>query len=207
MFGPPGLRRVFSLQRVAVTPKNLNVKLIGISNEAADIHVSSGQVGRCVEEIEEVLLSKPKSEAIENIHRLKRELLFMRKSVWPLREAISALQRTESPLIRESTAVFLNDVYDHTIQVIDTVETFRDMVSGMVDLYLSLMSNKMNEVMKVLTIIATLFIPLTFIVGIYGMNFEHMPELKWTWGYAGVWVVMAGTAAGMVVYFKRKHWG
>ncbi len=140
------------------------------------------------------------------IHSLKRELLFIRKSVWPLREVISGLQRGEYSLISDATVIYFRDVYDHTIQVIDTVETFRDMVSGMLDTYLSSISNRMNEVMKVLTIIATIFIPLTFIVGIYGMNFEFMPELKWHWSYPAVWLVMIGVFIGMIVYFKKKKW-
>jgi magnesium transporter len=132
-------------------------------------------------------------------------MILLRKSVWPLREAISGLQREET-LVRESTRVFLRDVYDHTIQVIDTVETFRDLISGMLDLYLSSLSNRMNEVMKVLTIIATLFIPLTFIVGVYGMNFTYMPELGWRWAYFAVWGVMLALAGGMFVFFRKQKW-
>ena len=133
-------------------------------------------------------------------------MIFLRKSVWPLREVIGALERGESSLIKESTGIYLRDVYDHTIQVIDTIETFRDMISGMLDIYLSSVSNRMNEVMKVLTIIATIFIPLTLIAGIYGMNFEHMPELQWRWGYPMVWLVMLGVGGVMLIYFRRKKW-
>jgi magnesium transporter len=137
---------------------------------------------------------------------MKREVILLRKSVWPLREAVSGLQRSESDLIGEVTSVYLRDVYDHTIQIIDTIESFRDMVSGMLDIYLSSISNKMNSVMKVLTIIATIFIPLTFVAGIYGMNFESMPELRWKYGYAAVWVVMLTIGMAMVVYFRRRKW-
>jgi magnesium transporter len=133
-------------------------------------------------------------------------MLLLRKSVWPLREAIGSLERGESSLIRESTVIYLKDVYDHTIQVIDTIEIFRDMLSGMLDIYLSSMSNRMNEVMKVLTIIATLFMPLTFLAGIYGMNFRYMPELEQQWGYPAILLLMVGVAILMVVYFKRKKW-
>jgi magnesium transporter len=126
--------------------------------------------------------------------------------VWPLREVISSLERGESSLIYESTGMYFRDVYDHTIQVMDTVETYRDMVSGMLDTYLSSLSNRMNEVMKVLTIIATIFIPLTFVAGIYGMNFEFMPELKWHWGYFAALGLMIVVFIGMVFYFKRKRW-
>jgi magnesium transporter len=159
-----------------------------------------------IEELEEELITKPGTATLQSIHHLKRELIFLRKSVWPLREAISNLERGESPLIKTETLIYLRDVYDHTIQVIDTIETFRDMVSGMLDIYLSSVSNRMNEVMKVLTVIATIFIPLTFISGVYGMNFTYMPELQWRWGYFIIWGVMIVTAIGMLIYFKRKGW-
>jgi len=133
-------------------------------------------------------------------------LIFLRKSVWPLREVISGLQRTESLLIRESTGFYLRDLYDHTIRVIDTLETFRDMISGMIDIYVSSMSNKLNEVMKVLTIIATIFIPLTFIAGVYGMNFKFMPETEWRWGYFAILLFMVTVGLLMVFYFKRRKW-
>jgi len=164
------------------------------------------KLGEEIEFLEEELVTNPTTETLQVIHDLKRELVFLRKSVWPLREIISGLERGESTLIRESTGIFLRDVYDHTIQVIDTVETFRDIVSGMLDIYLSSVSNRMNEVMKVLTIIATIFIPLTLIAGIYGMNFQYMPELGWRWGYPMVWLVMLAIGALMLVYFRRKKW-
>ena len=164
------------------------------------------KLGERIESMEEELITNPTDRTLHQIYALKREMVFLRKSVWPLRELVSGLQRSESPLIGESTGIYLRDVYDHTIQVIDTVESFRDMVSGMLDTYLSSISNKMNTVMKVLTIIATIFIPLTFIAGIYGMNFENMPELKWRYGYAVVWAVMGLVFILMLVYFKRKKW-
>jgi len=164
------------------------------------------KIGESVEFAEEELINNPSPQTLQTIHNLKREAIFLRKSVWPLREVISGLQRTESPLIHKSTGVFLRDVYDHTIQVIDTVETLRDMVSGMLDIYLSSISNKMNEIMKVLTIIATIFIPLTFIVGVYGMNFKYMPELGWRFGYVLIWGIIAAIGILMVLYFKRKKW-
>ena len=156
--------------------------------------------------MEEDLVIDPTDQVLQKIHSLKREMLFLRKSVWPLRELVGGLQRSESPLIGKSTDIYLRDVYDHTIQVIDTVESFRDMVSGMLDTYLSSISNRMNTVMKVLTIIATIFIPLTFIAGIYGMNFENMPELKWRYGYAAVWAVIGLVFVLMLVYFRKKKW-
>jgi magnesium transporter len=164
------------------------------------------KLGERIESLEEELTNAPTPETLRIIHYLKRELILLRKLVWPLREVLSGLEREGSQLIQERTTVYLKDLYDHTIQVVDTTETFRDMVSGMLDIYLSSVSNKMNQVMKLLTIIATIFIPLTFIVGIYGMNFEYMPELAWPWGYPFVWVVMLAISLLMVLYFKRKKW-
>ncbi len=164
------------------------------------------KIGDRIEDMEEELAAHPDQKLLRDIYTVKRELIFLRKSIWPLREVINTLQRGESPLISDSTGIYFRDAYDHTIQVIDTVETFRDMVSGVMDIYLSIISNRMNEVMKVLTIIATIFIPLTFIAGIYGMNFEFMPELKWHWAYPAVWGVMIAIFIGMISYFKRKRW-
>ena len=133
-------------------------------------------------------------------------MIFLRKSVWPLREVVAKLERAESELIKDSTEIFFRDVYDHTIQVIDNIETFREILAGMLETYLSSVSNRMNQVMKVLTIIATIFIPLTFLAGVYGMNFEHMPELKWRFGYFLVWGVMIALGVGMAVAFRRRKW-
>lgn len=164
------------------------------------------KIGEKIEDIEEKLLTNPTLQTLQSIHKLKRELLFLRKSVWPLREVVNNLERTESKLIHKSTGIYLRDVYDHTIQVIDTIESSRDMLSGMLDIYLSSISNKMNEIMKVLTIIATIFIPLTFVAGIYGMNFQFMPELKWRWSYPLTLLGMFIIGISMLVYFKRKKW-
>jgi magnesium transporter len=162
--------------------------------------------GERIEGMESELVTNPVPETLQHIHTLKRELIFLRKSVWPLRETISGLQRAESDLITDAIQIYLRDVYDHTIQVMDTVESLRDMVSGMLDTHLSSVSNRMNEVMKVLTIIATIFIPITFIAGIYGMNFPYMPELGWRGAYFAVLGVMAGVTLAMVIYFRRKRW-
>jgi magnesium transporter len=159
-----------------------------------------------IESLEDRIMLDPTTDLLQTIHYVKRELIFLRKSVWPLREAISALERGDSSLVQEKTALYLRDVYDHTIQVVDTIETFRDMVSGMLDVYLSSVSNRMNEVMKVLTIIATIFIPITFLAGIYGMNFKNMPELEWAWGYPLVWCIILVVALIMVLYFRKKRW-
>jgi magnesium transporter len=164
------------------------------------------RIGDRIEGLEEDLISNPDEKTLQTIHHLKREMIFLRRSIWPLREVISGISRKESNLIKESTEIFLRDVYDHTIQVIDTIESFRDTVSGMLDIYLSSLSNRMNEVMKVLTIFASIFIPLTFVAGIYGMNFSNMPELGWKWGYFCALAIMAGIGISMLFYFKRKHW-
>jgi magnesium transporter len=164
------------------------------------------RIGEEIESLEEELLSDPRPETSRTIHHLKRELIFLRKSVWPLREVMGRLEKCESGLVKDQTRPFLRDVYDHTVHVIDTVETFRDMVSGLFDVYLSSVSYKLNEIMKVLTIIATIFIPLTFIAGVYGMNFKSMPELEWHGGYAFAWGVMIAVAVTLLLYFRRKRW-
>ena len=159
-----------------------------------------------IETMEEQVVANPSPETLADIHRAKTDIVLLRKFVWPLRDVSSAIARGDSPLIHESTDIYLRDVYDHTIQVIDTIETFREVVSGMQDIYLSSVSNKMNEVMKTLTIMASIFIPLTFLAGMYGMNFEYIPELKWHYGYFTLWAIMVVAAVVMVFYFKRRKW-
>ena len=163
--------------------------------------------GDRLEVVEEMVLAGHQAdEAVQAIHALKRQLILLRRSVWPLREVIGSVLRDGSPLIQPSTRVYLRDVYDHTIQVMDTLDTYRDMLASLFDIHLSSISNRMNEIMKVLTVFATVFAPLTFIAGVYGMNFRHMPELDWRWSYPLVWVIMAIIAAIMVLYFRRKRW-
>ena len=164
------------------------------------------QAGEVIEAIESDLAVKPDSKLLQRIHRLKREGLLLRRSAWPVRELLSTLEHEESPLLTDETRLYLRDAYGHSVQVIDTTETLRDLLAGMLDTYLSSVNNRMNEVMKVLTVIATTFIPLTFIAGIYGMNFQHMPELSWRWAYGVVLALMATIAGGMLFYFKRKKW-
>ena len=164
------------------------------------------KTGEQIETIEQNLMENPTGALMNELYAQKRELLYIRKAVWPLREAVGGLERGESKLLKSKTHAYLRDLYDHTIQVIDTVETFRDMLSGVQDLYLSSLGHKTNQVMQVLTIIATIFIPITFVAGIYGMNFEVIPELKWRYGYAGVWCVMIAMVMGMLFYFRRKKW-
>jgi len=164
------------------------------------------RIGDRIDLVEEDLVLNPSREDLQTLHDLKRELLTFRSALWPLREVIAALERRESSLITETTSIYLRDVYDHIIQVIDVTETYRDILSGMLDIYLSGVSNRMNEIMKVLTVISTIFMPLTFVAGVYGMNFRYMPELSTTWGYPATLVLMALIAGVMIMYFRRKGW-
>ncbi|WP_321389300.1 magnesium/cobalt transporter CorA [Emcibacter sp.] len=165
-----------------------------------------------IDNLEEQLMDKPRREHLESAHKLKRELLALKRIIWPERELVNALMRSDLDLVTEDTKIYLRDVYDHTIQLVDVTETYRDMTMDLVDLYLSSISNSMNEVMKVLTVIATIFIPITFIAGLYGMNFNpqvspwNMPELNWAWGYPFALGLMAAVVALMLYYFKRKNW-
>lgn len=170
------------------------------------------EIGEHIERVEELILDDPKQEHLHKIHALRRDMIYFRKSVWSLRDGINSLIRGDLPLVSQEVIVFLRDVYDHLVQVIDSIETNREMVFGLFDMYMSGLSNRMNEVMKVLTIIATIFIPLTFIAGIYGMNFDpdvspwNMPELNWYFGYLFSLALMALLAGGMVLYFRNKGW-
>lgn len=164
------------------------------------------RMGEDIEDIEEKLLSSPKPQHLEELHGLRREALFLRKYIFPLREVVAKLEKGGIDLVADNTIFYLRDLYDHTIQVMDTVETFRDMLASMVELYLSNISLKMNGIMKVLAMFTSLFTPLTFLAGLYGMNFKHMPELEWEWGYYGVLGVMTTTAVCMLFFFRRKGW-
>lgn len=159
-----------------------------------------------IEALEDEIFDLPDNKTLEKLHAVKRELSGMKRAVWPLREVINQLLRDEIPYVQESSYKYFRDVYDHSIQIIETIESMRDIVSGLFDIYLSSISQRMNQVMKVLTVIATIFIPLTFIVGIYGMNFQYMPELTWKWGYFVILALMAILGIGMAAYFKIKEW-
>jgi len=156
--------------------------------------------------LEDEIFSNPTPAALEKIHDIKREMVLMRRYISPIRDLLGGLLRSESEIIDEHTYIYLRDVHDHVLRIIESLETHRDILSGLIEIYQSSISTKMNEVMKVLTVFASIFIPLTFIAGIYGMNFETMPELKWAWGYPGIWLVFIATAAGLLLYFKRKGW-
>ncbi|MDO9067376.1 MAG: magnesium/cobalt transporter CorA [Deltaproteobacteria bacterium] len=162
--------------------------------------------GERIVDVEEELALTPDQQSLHRINAMKKEIIFLRKTVWPLREAISFLERGDSHLLNPATRLYFRDVYDHTVQVIDTVETYRDLLSGMLDLYLSSISNRTNEVMKFLTVIGTIFMPLTFLAGVYGMNFKHLPELEWRYGYFFLWGFMLFLSLLMVMYFRKKRW-
>jgi magnesium transporter len=164
------------------------------------------RLGDEMEELEEHLLKNPGRDMVLRIHLLKRRMLLVRRAVWPLRELVNSFEKSESPLLEKSVRVYLRDVYDHTIQIIDSVEVSREIISGLLDIYLSSLSNRTNEVMKVLTIVATIFIPLTFVAGVYGMNFHFMPELGWKLGYPAVMLFMLLAALGMLWYFRHRRW-
>ena len=162
--------------------------------------------GEQIEDKEDELVANPTRNTLNSIQGIKKNMMRLRQYVWPVREILSDLGKKESPLIKVETVAYFRDVYDRIFEAMDLIESTRDMVSGLIDIYLSSMSNKTNEVMKVLTVVATIFIPLTFIVGLYGMNFRNMPELNSEWGYPGVLLLMAGVAGGMLLYFHKKKW-
>ena len=168
--------------------------------------VAIDQLGQSIEDLETELITEPDQDTLRQINRAKRKVALMRRGAWPLREVMSRLEHAGGRLVTDDTSIFIRDVYDHIIQIADTLETFRDMLSSMFDTYLSSVSNRMNEVMKVLTIIATIFIPITFIAGVYGMNFQFMPELAVPWAYPVVLAVMLSAAVGMLLYFRRRRW-
>jgi magnesium transporter len=163
-------------------------------------------LGEKIEALQQAVVADPKPETLKNIHALKRQLLFLRRAVWPLRDVMSNLSRSECPFLQQATKLFFRDVYDHVVQIVDTIETLREMVSASLDIYLSSVSYRLNAVMRVLTVITTIFMPLSFIASIYGMNFEYMPELKSEWGYPIVLAVMAAVGVAMLFVFRKKRW-
>ena len=162
--------------------------------------------GEKMELLEDEVLSSSEKGTLVYMQNQRRELLSMRESLWPLRAVLNSLQRGESQLIRPETRLYMRDIYDHLTQVMDTIEMFRDMMSAMLEVYVSNISNKLNEVMKILTIISTIFIPLTFVTSLYGMNFRYMPEIGWKYGYAMTWLIIAAIIIIMLSYFRRKKW-
>ncbi|GAB4263345.1 MAG: magnesium/cobalt transporter CorA [Pararhodobacter sp.] len=163
-------------------------------------------MGERIEELEDAVVSRADPDQIARIHAIKHDLRTIRSALWPLRDLMSALLRDDSGRFSEQTRLYLRDCHDHTFQLIDMVETYREIVSGLVDIHLSTQANQTNEVMRVLTLIATVFIPLTFVVGVYGMNFDVMPELHWRWGYPVVMALMGAIAVGLALWFRHKGW-
>lgn len=163
-------------------------------------------IGEEIESLENEITGKASEKSMAGMHHLKRELLFLRKSIWPLREVVTKLEKSDFSHISNSTRVHLRDVYDHVAYLIETIETYREMLSGMLEVFLSSISNRTNQIVKVLTIITTIFMPLTFIAGIYGMNFKYMPELEMPWGYPVVLIVMALIGIAMLLFFKKRRW-
>jgi len=163
-------------------------------------------IGDHLEQLETVVMENPTNEVLRDLNRTKNMLVNLRRAVWPQREAVNSLIRDENPLVTDEVRVFLRDTYDHSVQTAEVIEMYREMSTGLMNTYLSSIANRTNEVMKVLTIMASIFIPLTFLAGIYGMNFEHMPELHVRWAYPAVWCTMVATAGGMVAFFWRKGW-
>jgi len=164
------------------------------------------KLGERIEALEDAVVLRSEPGQIADIHAIKHELRTIRSAIWPMRDLLSTLLRDDGAWFSEQTRLYLRDCHDHAFQLIDMVETYRDITSGLVDIHLSSQSNRMNEVMQVLTLIATIFIPLTFIVGVYGMNFVDMPELHWRWGYPTVMVVMVVIAIGLALWFRAKGW-
>lgn len=164
------------------------------------------QMGEKIDEVEDKVLSNPEREVLQEIYELKRNLIYIRKTLWPMRNTISSISKNDFKLIDERTLYYFRDIYDHILEMIDIVETYREICSGMLDTYLSGISNKTNDIMKVLTIFSTIFIPLTFIAGVYGMNFRYLPELNWKYGYASFWVISATLTGFMLRYFRKKNW-
>jgi magnesium transporter len=164
------------------------------------------RLGERMETLQDRVVEDPSPPTVAAIHTLHSDLIYLRKTLWPMRELVGAMERSDSPLIDRAHRPYWRDIYEHTIQVIDHMESLRDLLSSALDIYMSAVSNRLNDIMRVLTIIATVFIPLTFIAGVYGMNFRHMPELGWRYGYAAVWLVMLAAAGGMLAYFRRQRW-
>jgi len=164
------------------------------------------ELGENIESLQAQATTSPDEHTAQNITALKHSMLIVRRTIWPLREVLLAIQRSDTELLPTKLDIYFRDVYDHVVHIIDTIETYREMLSSVLDMYLSSLNLRMNRVLNTLTIFATIFMPLTFIAGVYGMNFENMPELEWSWGYYGVLVLMGVVAGGMLLYFKRRHW-
>jgi magnesium transporter len=206
LFGP--LRDRIRLDQGRVRKKRADYLLYRLIDIIVDnYYIVLDSIGQQIEQIEEEIYKGHSGQEFRKIQRLKKELIFLRKALYPLRDAMSKLNKDESGFIDSSNIHFFNDVYSHVAHLIDSLDTYKDLTSGLMDIYINTQNNRMNEVMKVLTVMSTIFIPLTFVVGVYGMNFEFMPELHWKTGYIGVWIVMLLMVVVMFWYFKyKKKW-
>lgn len=164
------------------------------------------KIGERIERLEEQLIEDLETDSAKDIHTLKREVIYLRKQVWPIRDALNRLTKGEFDLVQDENYIYWSDIHDHIVQLLDTIDSYRDILSGLLNLHMSTVSNRMNEVMKLLTIMASIFIPITFIAGVYGMNFKNMPEIEWPWGYGFIWAVMIAIVLIMLILFKKKKW-
>ncbi len=205
LFGP--LRERIRLDQGRVRKKKADYLLYRLIDIIVDnYYVVLDSIGQQIEQIEEDIYKKSDGQEFRKIQRLKKELIYLRKALYPLRDAMSKLIKDESGFIDSSNARFFSDIYNHVAHLIDSLDTYKDLTSGLMDIYINTLNTRMNEVMKVLTVISTIFIPLTFIVGVYGMNFDFMPELHWRFGYVVVWMAMLVVVVGMIRYFRYKKW-
>ncbi len=209
-----GPNRVFDVLKQRIASNEERLRETGpdrLLYAIADLVVSQyfrvlEKLGGRIEDLEDEVVSSPSSETLQEVHQLKTELLYLRESTWPLREIVDRIEEAETPLISESTRPYLRDVYDEIIHIIDILETFRDIVSGILDIYISSIDLKLQEVMKILTMVGTIFLPLAFIAGVYGMNFKYEPELGYQYGYPAFWLVCIVIVLVMIAFFRRKRW-
>jgi len=205
LFGP--FRERIRLDQGRVRKKKADYLLYRLIDIIVDnYYIVLDSIGQQIEDIEENIYKSPTGQEFKQIQHLKKELIFLRKALFPLRDAMSKLNKDESGFIDSANARFFTDIYSHVAHLIDSLDTYKDLTSGLMDIYINTLNTRMNEVMKVLTVISTIFIPLTFIVGVYGMNFEFMPELHWKHGYPDVLALMALIVVGMIAFFRHKKW-
>jgi magnesium transporter len=202
-----GFRERIRLDQGRVRKKNADYLMYRLVDIVVENYYNVlDKVGEIMDQIEETVYENPTNKTFNKIQALKKELIYLRKALFPLRDALGKIVKGESEFIQEENLRFYSDVYDHVVHIIDSLDTYKDLTSGLLDIHLNAMNTRMNEVMKVLTVISTIFMPLTFIVGVYGMNFDNMPELHWKYGYYEVWIVMALMVVGMLSFFKYKKW-
>ncbi len=205
LFGP--FRERIRLNQGRVRKKKVDYLLYRLIDIIVDSYYTVlDNIGQQIEDIEEAVYSKPTSKEFQRIQQLKKELIYLRKALYPLRDALNKLIKDESGFIESVNTRYFSDIYDHVVHLIDSLDTYKDLTSGLMDIHINTLNTRMNEIIKVLTIASTIFMPLTFIVGVYGMNFEYMPELHSPWGYPTVWAVMILMTVGMVMYFRHKKW-